>query len=516
MNTKNIKSTVNTNNNSPFRGLGGWNIDCLIAAIIGYYIIYLFAKYSGIGISPDSIMYASTAQNLHDHFSLITFNKTPLVFFPVFYPFFLNICIFISGGADPVTAGPVINGLLFGAVIFLSGWLTTRFRNASLVYKWLIMAAVILSPAMLQIYTYLWSETLFILEILLFFIAFRQYLQTHTTKALIIAAIIAAISCITRYAGITIAGTGGLLILIDHALNNKRKIGHLLLFGSLSVFLLIANLVLNHLSTGLSTGTREPSVTPLGENLYYFGTVIFDWAGLPAALDHWAMGFSVIIFLGLAMLLFWKVFARQLNSYESIIICFTLVYGLFIVVFASISRFERINSRLISPMFIPTLLAFTCWVPDIIKHIRLRKKWLLAAPFVIAMLAFEYTIAKIDWQRYYDQGEYGIPGYTDDDWNKSDFVIFLKSHKYIFKSDIPIFSDANEAVYIFTRLHSELLPHRFFTHTVSKFYQRKSFYLIWFNNVDATELVTLQEIQAHKQLKRLYHFKDGDIYVCEK
>ena len=147
------------------------NIDCLIAALLGFYIIHLFAAYSGIGISPDSIMYASTAQNLHDHFSIITFNNNPLVFFPVFYPFFLSICIFFSGGIDPVSAGPVINGILFAAVIFLSGWLTTKFKAPSSIYKWLILAAVTLSPALQEIYTYLWSETLFIFEILIFIAA---------------------------------------------------------------------------------------------------------------------------------------------------------------------------------------------------------------------------------------------------------------------------------------------------------------------------------------------------------
>lgn len=510
----NKKNKIRSNNNSPFRGLGGY-LDCLIAALIGFCIIHMFAKYSGIGISPDSIMYASTAQNIHDHFSLITFNGTPLVFFPVFYPFFLSICIFISGGVDPVTAGPVINGLLFGAVIFLSGWLTTKFRNPSLIYKWLIMAAVILSPAMLQIYTYLWSETLFILETLIFIIAYYKYLQTHSTKALIVVAVVTAIGCITRYAGVTLIGTGGLLILIDNVLKPKQKITHLLIFGLIASSLLAGNLILNTLSTGFSTGTREPSITPFSENLYYFGTVVLDWAGLPQSFDPYAIAFGSFVFLGLISLLAWKVLSRRLNSYENIIIAFALVYGLFIVLSATFSRFERINSRLISPLFIPLLLSFTFWVPNLIKYIKFNKKWLLATPFIIAMLAFEYTIAKVDWQRYDDQYEYGIPGYTDDDWNKSDFVIFLKSHPHMFKNGYPIYSDANEAVYIFTRLHSELLPHRFFTKTVAKFYQRKRFYLIWFNNVDATELITLKEIQAHKKLTRLYNFKDGAIYVCD-
>src|SRR5271168_3253911 len=92
------------------------NFDSLIAAFIGFYAIYLYTKYSGVGISPDSIMYASTATNLQAHASLLTFNKTPLVFFPVFYPFFLSIIQFITG-AGPIQAGAMINATLFAAVI---------------------------------------------------------------------------------------------------------------------------------------------------------------------------------------------------------------------------------------------------------------------------------------------------------------------------------------------------------------------------------------------------------------
>lgn len=492
------------------------NIDSLIVGLIGFYIIHLFAKYSGIGISPDSIMYASTAQNIHDHFSLITFNGTPLVFFPVFYPFFLSICIFLSGGATPVAAGPVINGLLFMATIFTTGYITTKFKAPSIVYKWLILGAVVLSPALLEIYMYLWSETLFILEILLFIIAYYNYLQKHTTKSLVLVAIVATICCITRYAGITVVATGGLLILIDGKLILNKKIKHLLSFGAISISLLVANMVLNRVSTGLSTGTRLPANTPFTENLYYFGTVILDWAGLPTKLDLIAVAFAVIVIVGLATLLIVRIAQHHLNSYENIIICFTLVYGLFILIIASISRFERMNSRLLSPMFVPLLLSFTCWVPDLIKYIKFSKKWLLATPFVLAMLAFEYTIARADYQLYDDFCEYGIPGYTDDDWNKSEFIVFLKSHKNIYKPGYPIYTDADEAVYMFSGLHSTLLPHKFFAKDVAKLYQQKRFYLIDFKNLESKELVSLKDIQAHKTLTKLYDFPDGAVYVCEE
>src|SRR6201992_4526980 len=102
------------------------NLDSLIAAIIAYYAIYLFTNYSGVGLSPDSIMYASTATNMQAHGSILTFNKTPLVFFPVFYPFFLSVIQFISR-VDPISAGAVIDEFLFAGVIFTSGWMMSTF-----------------------------------------------------------------------------------------------------------------------------------------------------------------------------------------------------------------------------------------------------------------------------------------------------------------------------------------------------------------------------------------------------
>src|ERR1700709_1671045 len=120
------------------------NLDSFIAAITGYYAIYLFTAYSGVGLSPDSIMYASTATNIQAHASLLTFNKTPLVFFPVFYPFFLGIIQFITR-VDPIQAGAMINATMFAALIFTTGWIISKFVAHSRIYKWIILIAIILS-----------------------------------------------------------------------------------------------------------------------------------------------------------------------------------------------------------------------------------------------------------------------------------------------------------------------------------------------------------------------------------
>jgi len=186
------------------------------------------------------------------------------------------------------------------------------------------------------------------------------------------------------------------------------------------------------------------------------------------------------------------------------------------VIWASIQRFEQINSRLLSPMFIPLLLACTSWVPDVLKALKSKAKYVLAGVAVILMLAFECATYQADWQRHDDESDYGVPGYSDDDWNKSEFVIYLKKHKDIYKPGVPIYTDADEAVYLFTGMSSTLIPHKYFTKDVQRFYQAKHFYLIWFDNLSNPELLSLQDIMKNKKLVKIGEAKQGEIYYCDE
>jgi hypothetical protein len=94
-------------------------------------------------------------------------------------------------------------------------------------------------------------------------------------------------------------------------------------------------------------------------------------------------------------------------------------------------------------------------------------------------------------------------------------VVYLKQHKNIYKPGVPVFSDANEAVYLFTGMSCELIPHKFFQKDVQKFYAHKQFYLIWFDNLYNTELVSLPDIMKNKKLVKIGSAKEGEIYYCD-
>ncbi|WDF53405.1 ArnT family glycosyltransferase [Mucilaginibacter sp. KACC 22063] len=488
------------------------NLDALVAAIIGYYVIYLFTKYNGVGISPDSIMYISTARNVHDHGAFTSFTNKSLVDFPVFYPAFLAFTYFISG-IDPLKAGPVIDGLLFASVIFISGWLMQRFAPKSIIYKWLILAVIILNPALLQVYTYMWSETLFIIMVLLFFIAFSHYLNTHTYKALIVSAIIAGIACITRYAGITVIGAGGLLLLIDQTYPFKKRWGRIFTFGFVAIAFLVINLVRNHLVTGTTTGPREASVTSFGQNLAYVGSVIMGWISIINTTYMLPMLVGVLVIVALIIALLFHTFRRNLNNYLIIAIAFSLVYILFMVLSATFSRYEQINNRLLAPVYVPLVWALTWWIIHLPARWPVYSKWIIYGVLIITAIFIEYRLYKIDYQRYDDQYDYGNPGYTDDDWKESGTVDWIRRHPQLFKSGVPIYSDAHEAVYWFSgQSNTKLLPHKYFKKDTDKFYAQKHYYIIWFNELYNAELVHIKDIQQHNNLKKLEQFDDGAIY----
>lgn len=488
------------------------HIDSLIFALAGYYIVYLFTRYDGVGISPDAIMYTSTARNLHAGHGFHFFNGNPIVDFPVFYPIFLALVYFITG-TDPIAAGPVLDGILFAGTIFMSGWLMQRYAPKAFLYKWLILAALLLNPALLQVYTYLWSETLFIFLTVIFFIVFTRYLTTHKQGWLIASASLAAVVCITRYAGVTVIGAGGLLLLTDRSMPFRRRWKPIIIFGLIASSLLIINLVRNRFLSGNSMGPRETSITPFADNFSYFGSVLAGWVGVADVSRGWSVSAAVMVLAVLVGLLLWHTFRKNFSPYLAIVAGFALIYGAFIIFTSTFSRYERINDRLLSPMYIPLLWALTLWITRLPYLWPRYIKLVIYGLMTVLALYIGYQLYKIDYQRYDDQFDYGNPGYTDDSWKESEIVAWMKQHPEFFKTNTPIYSDAYEAIYFFTgHTNLKLLPHRYFDDDIKAFYAQPHYYLIWFNDLDNPELISLKDIVKKQQLKLVAKFKDGAVY----
>lgn len=491
------------------------NIDSIVAAIIGFLLVILLTRHSGLGISPDSIYYMSTADSFLAGKGFYQFDNKPFVMFPVFYPITLSLFKLFCG-ASFLQVVPFLNALLFGVTIFVSGLILEQ-TNHSKWLKWFVLLIIACSPGLLEVYTMLWSETLFITEVVLFIYCSKIYFEKLTVKHLLIMALVSAIAVETRLAGVSIIATGGLLILESRALSWKKKFTHAFIYGLISVSLFVFNLLRNEALTQTLTGNRQKGITPFIVNLKYYGLVLSDWFPFSNLTNAYAvvLGFSFLIIVAVVFL-YRLISAKEHHGFEKVAVGFTLIYSLFMLAVATWSRFETINNRLLSPFYIPCILTIGFYFASILKFKLSNKLHVgISLVFVIVFLATITQYTKTNTATYNENKEGGIGGYSDDDWFiNSGLLNYLKTTPGFFLEDKPIYSNAAHAVYFNTQQHVQILPERKYQNLVDEFNKTPSQLLIWFNNEDNPEVLSMSEVQVSKNLRIISKFNDGVIYLC--
>jgi len=489
------------------------NADILVAAAAGFIVILLFTRHSGIGIEPDSVVYLSVAENFHDKGKLVDFTGGALTDFPVGYSVFLS-CIMLLTGLKPLFFAPVLNALLFALLIFLAGCIMDRYMQQSRWYKWAILCCMIISPCLLEAYSMLLSESLFIIFETLFFITIFSYLRSHSIKWLVVSALLASLASVTRYVGITIIATGGLLILLNSQLLLRKRVKNLFIFSAISSCLLVVNLVRNFTISGTMTGGRERSTASLTENMHDAGTVFYDW--LPFTNGHYkgAALFFVLLIAGLLAFCVRQFLRNPVAvSFLNVVNVFSITYLLFIVITASISRFETLYSRFFSPVYIPLLWIISNWLLQLFKNYILPgKKWVPMAMGFIVFLWFQYGQLDTDNETWDGVKDAGIPGYAEDQWRLSPTVQFVEKEPKLFQKGFSVYSDASDAIYFFTGRVGKFLPHKQYEPGIAEFLHDRHCYVVWFNDGENTDLVDQHFITSIKKMKLLKQFGDGAIY----
>lgn len=484
--------------------------DALLASVVGCMAIYYLTRFGGIGISPDSVGYSVAAINLKEKGALIDFNGLALVDFPLGYPIFLAASYFITG-IQPVLLAPIINALLYVAVILMSSCIMQSFQGITRWYRVAILVLLAASPALWEVYSMVWSETLFLFLILLFILAWKNYTEKKTDHSLFVFAIIAALAFVTRFAGITVVATGAALLLFDGSLPLVKKIKQLIIFLITGFSLVIINLIRNSQASGTVSGVREKALRTVADNLLDIGAVLGSW--FPFIGEHQLAGailFCVLVLLA-ALQIIYRIIQQQFYlKNETAVYGFFFVYSIFIVAVSSISRFEELSSRLLSPMYIPMIWVSSSWIPGFInnKTKQLRYLFLLVAAIVfIAFFKNQYKQNAANWEGI---AYAGIPGYSELQWKQSPTAKYINANKDSLKG--PIYSDAYDGLYYLTGVKSFPLPHKEIEKEQQKFLAHPSLIVVWFNDGVNTDLIDLDFIKARKKLLRTVSFEDGAIY----
>ena len=218
--------------------------------------IVLITTVNGIGLSPDSAGYVSTAHNIAagngiEHHIYGQHTLAPK-FMPLM-PIMLSALDHAFGG-ELFTAARWFNCFLFGLsliIVSLIAAQTCRTFN----YAWIIAPILMLvSAPLIQAYSMLQTEALFITLLLLNIYTVFRYFKNQHTVLLVVAGIISAALFLTRYAGVSFIAAFLATLLFTGRPGIKHRAGSCMLYGTLALLPAALWLLRNRIISGSMSG----------------------------------------------------------------------------------------------------------------------------------------------------------------------------------------------------------------------------------------------------------------------
>ncbi|HVZ26705.1 MAG TPA: hypothetical protein VG842_11645, partial [Sediminibacterium sp.] len=440
-----------------------------------------------------------------------SFTGLPLVEFPLGYPAMLWLLHVVSG-LSVETLAPVMNMFLFAGLLFLSNRLLLS-MNLPFLLRALILACLSCSPALLEVYSMLWSETLFLFLSVLFFVLLNGYFKRPVLLRLAVAALTCSLAMVTRYAGVTLLAVGVFFLFFDPDTTLRRKASRLFLWVVLSSSLLLLNLLRNQYYLHQLTGVRERSLHGLSEIIREMGDSLSDWLPFLHGHPNTATVVWIVLLVTAAILLIKRILQPQyLPSPDSLLLATGLFYAGFMLLAAWVSRFEYLTSRLLSPLYIPLFIAVPAicyqWARQKTKPIR-NMMWLVLLCWFLGLQLQYYRLNAEAWEGIKDAG---IPGYSEDSWTRLPLVQYLQAHPLTGT----VYANAPDAAWYLCGIRSKPLPHKDLPAELGQLLQVPKFALVWFTDGDNPDLVSFDYLCAHARLLSMKRIEGGWIAQFQK
>ncbi len=475
-------------------------------------VVYGTSKY-GIGLDADSVTYIQVARALaagrgiSDAFTLQ----------PPFYPMLLAL-----GGAfiDPLAFGVWLHAFLFGALLMLTGAVLLRELPNSTGLALLGVLGVLLARPLLGVASVAYSELAFIFLEMVTLFGLARFLQTERARWLALAICASAGAAMTRYIGVALIVTGACALLLFWQTAWRKKFLYAFVFVSVAALPLVVWAARNILISGEAFGARGTSRFTLQENIVLTARTFANWfAPNPFA---WLV-FAALVVLG-AILLFEKTRARKSPGHDArffyVGALFCVIYLALLIGTATTTAYNRIGSRLLSPLFIPAWMLFVYGVYQVVVS-RGRRIQIAACLVLVLTLLFPLQSARTHVERSVTDG---AGGFNTTRWRASETIQYAIAHR---AELLPtVYSNFPDALYILADIPAQsVLPKVEYASNDPAFraqdlrgaFPAEASTLIWFN-LDARDdfLFTLAELNEFTQLDLLQTLRDGAVYRMDK
>jgi 4-amino-4-deoxy-L-arabinose transferase-like glycosyltransferase len=387
----------------------------------------------GIGVGYDSVYYLKAADNLLSGFGLsrldVQGNVVYLTHYPPLYPLVVAVTRIITG-TQAVVAARLIASISFGILIFLTGFIVLRLTGAMAAG---VLAALVIfsSPVLIEVNLMAMSESIFLVLLLLLFIATIQYLSNQHRIWLVVAALFGAGLYLARYSGIVFIGVSAFGIILFELNAFRKRLSNAILFGVLCVIPILFWFGRNYVLTGSMTNRvisfHPPSIDVLRQGLLTITTWgIPNW--IPA---HYALFFILLPAAGLIYLLITggrektRIIITQNKTHLSISLLILYILFYMCSLLLSLTFFDastKLNNRILSPVYLLSLIIFFVFLWDI----GCRTKWkviLIAGSVLVLVCIALNTIASNSI--LVNMREKGM-GFTGQKWQASQTIDLVR------------------------------------------------------------------------------------------
>lgn len=374
----------------------------LLYAALAFVVIYVMTS-GGLGISVDSENYLVMA-------SRFTQQQWGKAFNPVWPPLYpLTIAAIKGPGlAELFDAARIVSILSFVILVVTVFLLGLQFQGKFAAHFSAISALFLAS--LIYLYSFCWSETLYIMFSLLFLfmlILFLKAPKEKATKYLIWSGIFAGLGSVTRYVGFSLIGTGILstLFLSNYHPGSKKfkKTLTFTLVASIPVFL---HYLVCFYYYGLAGKTQFPSKYSFMHQLFrFFSTIYHDFLSFDLSFWKYVFFFEwefpffwirmivllcilIFLFLFLKAVFFSKSFRNLLKPQIGVIFYFVL-YSSIILYTSSTIAIDPIGSRFTAPLYPFLLLLVFSGISHVYKTFdRGRTKRIVLSLTILATILF--------------------------------------------------------------------------------------------------------------------------------
>lgn len=429
-------------------------------AVLGALLILLRGVTYGPGMGADSVGYVLAAKNFAAGNGFVLSEGVILTWWPPLFPILLSAGPFF--GFDPVGWAGLLNATFFGMAVFIaSRWLQRHLKEIFLVF-WATLA-ILLSPPLTTQASRVMSDFTFILFTLISLIHIEKFLSSRSNPPLVCAAIFTGLACLTRYLGVTLVCTGILLLFFTReTLLAKTK--HIATYTLIAVIPTGVWLLRNTLLSEPIVGGREPSDLSLLDVSYDVIAVSTSWIvpGFSFGVTHPVLAGILVLAISTALICVPLVVLRDPETEPdrklAIVVfgTFAAIYVTFLTAASIFVAFNRINDRLLSPIYIPLVFVGALTVDRWLPSIRRRGvpvsdwcRWGLSLWLVY--------LAVINTSNIHFAVHHGTSIYSSKHWRASNLMQAIRQRL----TDLPadrIYSNSPTLVYIHTGLHPGHFP----------------------------------------------------------